>query len=542
MIRPLAISGLCLALLCTGGDAKVQTKTKPSSSGVRSSAPSPQELWVIPHDALSPAEAVLAQSLQGITGRQRPSIWLRAGGMSRVLEEEMRREGVRIRETGSVWELLRAFRPKVKGMVIYRLGTPSLNVATSLSGVMDAVAVDETLREAAEKEGLKPLADVRDRDEREAFRRYRNRFARGVIVEQPVSKPKHLRDFAVMQRAFTFSTTDSETRTEYARAFGPEALAYGWGNDEHAWVRDLSRANATGAPADWCVNLSAISKLPAGPLRRPRRLTPETEDGVRYVAFVMSDGDNLQWLTGGFVDHRFYWGSPRRGTFPFTWEVSALLGEKGPRVLRQFYSTAKETEGFVAGPGVPGYTFPHFQPDPNALAKQARPYLRKSDLSIVSVLNANEGKMSDTAPILALPEVEGVIYKSYSPYHREKGAIYWHAGKPCVSYKFLLWAGLMEPEGIAKGVAAMPADPRNDEGSYALVNVHAWSYGDSGGPMEAVARTIRMLPPNTRVITADQMIGMLRKNFSRRQRKEERLGNGEPKAVKQNVNREGGDR
>lgn len=37
-----------------------------------------------------------------------------------------------------------------------------------------------------------------------------------------------------------------------------------------------------------------------------RSLTPvvKTEEDLRYVAFVMSDGDNIQWLCGNFVHDR----------------------------------------------------------------------------------------------------------------------------------------------------------------------------------------------------------------------------------------------
>jgi hypothetical protein len=62
----------------------------------------------------------------------------------------------------------------------------------------------------------------------------------------------------------------------------------------------------------------------------------------------------------------------------------------------------------------------------------------------------------------------------------------------------------------------MPAAPRADKASYALVNVHAWSYGSRGGPLEAVRRTIALLPPHTRVVTADQLITLLRTNFAKR--------------------------
>src|SRR5207247_10967335 len=101
---------------------------------------------------LTPAEQVLAQTLQGLVGRKKPRIWVRTGSMSAVVEEQLRREGVQLREAASVWELLRPFRRSVRGAIVYRLGTPSLNVATSLCGVMDGVAVDQSLLERARAE------------------------------------------------------------------------------------------------------------------------------------------------------------------------------------------------------------------------------------------------------------------------------------------------------------------------------------------------------------------------------------------------------
>jgi putative glycoside hydrolase with GxGYxYP motif/GxGYxY motif-containing protein len=505
------------ALLCAAPGASLAPS--PGDASRRAGDPPPsglRELWVLPHDRMSPAEQLLAQTLQGLLGRKQPRIWLRSSSMYAVIEDQLRRDGVELHEAASIWEILPRFRSEIKGMVVCRLGTPSINAATSLCGIMDGVAVDESLLERARAQGLKLLVDARAMDERQVFERYRRRFARGVLVEQSVRKPGHLRDFAVARRAFTYATTDPGFRTEVAHAFGPQAVVYGWGDDEYRWVSGISRANASGGPADWCLNLSALQALPAGPLQRRHRPVLATEDGMRTVAFVMSDGDNLQWLCGNFVCNPSYWASPLRGQFPMTWELSPLLAAVGPRVLQHLYATAKETDGFVAGAGAPGYSFPHLQPDPAALARQAAPLLRRADLSVVSVLNANEGRLSETAPILDLPGVQGVLYKDYSPYNRHQGQIFWRRGKPCVSYRFVLWERLMEPEELAREVAKMPAAPRADEASYALVNVHAWSFRDRGGPLEAVRRTIALLPPHTRVVTADQLIALVRANFGMR--------------------------
>ncbi|MCW3100173.1 MAG: hypothetical protein JWL77_5791 [Chthonomonadaceae bacterium] len=458
---------------------------------------------------------MIVQCLQGLTATQSARIWQRHGSFYAIAEAQMKADGVRIHEVSSAWELLKQFRSSVKGAVLYRLGTPSLNVATSLCGAMEAVAIDESLRERAEAAGLKVLADVREMTEPEAFAKYRTLFGQGVAVEQGLDKPANLRDFAVAHRAFTFATRDREFRRKVVSDLGPHGILWGWGPDEYQFVSDLSRSGATAGPADWCLNLSVLETLPAGTLKRPVRAAQPQEDGVRYVAFVMSDGDNVQWMCGDFIGNTKFWDSPLRGTFPMTWEVSALLGDVAPRVLQHLYATAKPDDAFVAGAGLPGYTFPHFQPDPNALAQQANPLLKKTDLPFISVLNANEGSMAEADPLLELPEVKGILYKDYSPYNRSNGALHWLHGKPCLSYKFLLWENLMGPADLARGIAAMPAAPRTDPASFAIINVHAWSYGNSGGPMEAIRQAIALLPPNTRVTTADHVLTMLRTNFGK---------------------------
>jgi len=476
----------------------------------------PRTIYIIDHARLSPSEQAFAVTLQGLANTREARVWMRTGpgSLSAIVEKELRSEGVDFVETPTIWELWRRLRGEVKGGILYRAGTESLSVATALCGLLQAVAVEESLREKATEAGLTILRDVRMDDDRKTLAQYRDRFTRGILIEQALDKSGHLRDFAVARRAFTFSAgKDSAFRTEVVRTLGPNALVYGWGPDEYQWVNDLSRANASGVAADWSQNLSALQHIPASKLRRPRRPLPEDEANVHYVSFVLSDGDNIQWLGGGFPGDTKFWASPLRGTFPMTWEIAPILSEVAPRALSHLYATAKPTDGFVTGAGLPGYTFPHLQTDRTALAKQTAPVMRKADVTIGSVLNANEGDLRDTIPLLEIPEMDGILYKDYSPYNRRKGEILWHRGKPCISYRCLLWNGLMEPEDVAREIRTLPASPRTDPQSYTFVNVHAWSYGAIGGPLEAVRRAIALLPAHARVVTADQAISLMRHHF-----------------------------
>lgn len=474
-------------------------------------APKPP-LFVLNHDALDPAQQVLAETLQGLVGRREPRIWLETKGVQEPILAELRRFGTPVQAAGDVWKLVDRFRAQVRGAVVYKLGAHSLNVANGLCGPMNAIAIDESMLGEAKAHRLPILLDVRGVSEEAAYAKYRPLYRKGCVVEQSIDKPGALRDYAVKHSAFVMDTDDGEFRKRVVRDMGPHALVFGWGRSEYGWISDISAAGGAGVPADWCVNLSALESLKAGPLRPPAVRPAPNEDHVRYVAFVLSDGDNVQWTTGGFATDPHFYGTPLHGRFPMTWEVSPLLARLAPLVLDYLYAHAAPTDGFVTGAGLPGYEYPFFQPDREALARQSEPFLRDSGLRIVSILNANEGALSDAFPWLDLPGVDGAIYKDYSPYNRRRGEIAWHHGKPVVSYRFVLWDGLMDVDQLAAAIARMPAEPRRDAGSYALVNVHAWSFAKSGGPIEAVRRVIDKLPPNTRVVTAPQLIGLLRRN------------------------------
>lgn len=202
---------------------KIALASDPPPSGLK-------RLWVMPHAELKPAEQVLAQTLQGlIAAKPDEAIWLRGRSMYAVVEEQLRREGVHIEVVPTIWLLLQAFQMQFKSTILYRLGTPSLNVATSLCGPLQAVAIDESLAEHAKSIGLPIMEDVRGMDEAQALAKYGDRFARGVLVEQSPDKPGHMRDFAVARKAFTFYTKDSAFRTRAARTLGPNAIVYGWG-------------------------------------------------------------------------------------------------------------------------------------------------------------------------------------------------------------------------------------------------------------------------------------------------------------------------
>jgi hypothetical protein len=227
-------------------------------------------------------------------------------------------------------------------------------------------------------------------------------------------------------------------------------------------------------------------------------------------------------MVSDFVDDPHFWASPLRGTLPFTWEIGPNLAMLAPYYLKYFYQHARTGaygDSFVAGMGL-GYTFPSKNPQRLAYATATAELMAASHLSILSLLD-DQGSVEDAEIFLRQPGIDAVLYKNFSRYDQQKGAIAWAHNKPAIAFKFLLWEGLPPqaqafagPEDISAQIAALPARHRSDSASYAVVGVHAWSFRDSGGPLQAVKETIAKLPKTVKVVSVGELIAQLRENFA----------------------------
>ncbi len=475
-------------------------------------------LHVLDPAGLKPPEQALLASAQGVLNRTRPAVWLKSGGLNARVMESVANQ-FHVRPVPDPWQLIRENRHALERFVTCRVSDSSLNLATSMAGQHGWLVIDESLLPKAQFAGLAEALDVRDAPHG-AFARHGNAAARNILIHQPHSKPLHLRDLAVALGAWV----DFEPRfpgelplPDMVRSLGPNTDVLGWGSDEREFVASVSKGGGWVLPADWALNLSAhrwlvAPKPPHPPAHAPAPTPPAP--GQRVVAFVISDGDNLQWLLGGFTEAKGFWSSPRRGSFPVTWELAPQLRKWAPTADAWLRNSATPNDAFVAGPSGGGYYFPHVHPQPSVAAHESAQLMKAADLSVASVLN-DGGDPSEVAPLLAEPHVEGVLYKDYAPYNRRRGAVSWHHGKPVVAYRHLLWEerrpdGSLRPdwlpEGVAAAIAQQPDDPLRSTDAYALVQVHAWSFRDRGGPMEAIHDTIQRLPPGTRVVTAPVLV------------------------------------
>src|SRR5690606_13422089 len=133
----------------------------------------------------------------------------------------------------------------------------SVNVATSVAGLLDGVLIEEDLEEEARARGLERLADARELTQREVFDRYRDRFNRRMVCTQDPKKA-HIRDLAIAQQAFTFYGYDdpAEAVMEWLEPLSP---VLGWnGGDEYDTTYMSSVYGHIQTATDWCMNLPLL--------------------------------------------------------------------------------------------------------------------------------------------------------------------------------------------------------------------------------------------------------------------------------------------
>jgi hypothetical protein len=460
------------------------------------------------------AERSTLVSLQGLANKAGPTLWMDHIGLSHYVLPLLQRDGWELVDLTelSLAELAKKYRGSFDGVIFYSPAT--INLGTSLSGVQNSLLMQERIYQELYDLHLPVRGDARQMSYAQFLAQHGTKISPDLLVEQ---RPRHatfLRDFAISHNLLTYyDISYSALRKLEGSNFSPNAQVFGWGKDEQQWVNELSKAGAVGVPTEYFLNLSALpclsTNIPDPPQTTPRAV--DKEEDATFVAFVLTDGDNISWMASDFIDDSNYWASPLRGKIPFTWELSPTLAVLAPYYLRYFYEEARQApyaDTFVAGMGS-GYTFPSKNPQRLAYAAETAALMAAAKLRILSIID-DEGSLEDAEIFLRQATIDAVLYKDFSPYNGHHGEIAWFHGKPVISYKYLLWEGIGSPEEVAHEITSLTAQPRRESTRFVVVGVHAWSHRESGGPLAAVKKTMAQ---RVKVVAAEELVRQLRENM-----------------------------
>jgi len=497
----ISISGLCIA---QDSNNRIAGSPYPFSS-------KPDTLYLTSEN-YSFAEKVSLNSLMGLLAKTKPRILRDANNIRQLVSES----GIVITDSfyADYPGLVKRLANQISGYILCNSKDHSTNVAISLSPVFNALVVPEEIEPVAVNAGLKKMLDVRNRNEKWALRNYGKAFSKNIASYQNSSgdRGSFLADYSIFTGAFQFWDKKSKgclAKKVYKRMNTGAAFFGAW-PDEFNTVKQLSKKSLMVHASDWALNLSTLTNIPA-PINKQKENDSFTViPNVHTVCFVMSDGDNIQWLLNAFNDTAT-WNSSLRSNLNFGWTISPALTELAPLVYNKYVSMMPSSKGLknylVASPSGRGYYFPSMYGDLEKEAGLLNDFMKKSGLRIVNILDADKGKFSEKT-YLEQPGIDALFVYSFGDnYTGKKGKISWYGDKPAIGGRFALWEGANTPSSLASILNTASTNIYSEDG-YSLVPVHVWSM-----KVRDVLNCVQALGPNVRVVAPDEFVWLIKKNL-----------------------------
>ncbi len=531
-------AGLCVLLLCSCGDDSTRHNV-PAETSFNNGAgwwpvqAMPKALVRTVNQSQFPlpraSYEMMAQSVAGLAakavneGRADEMVWVGTDNIdvedwfARLLKRHPQLE---MRGKFGPWDLVDRYAKKgfIKGYILYRSDHSkgetsqhragmdcSVNVATSLAGILDGIIVDEGLEGEAKTRGLKMLMDVRGKTQAWCFETYKDQFSRRMVCTQDPRK-SNARDLAIAQKAFTVFGYDEPTPT-VMKWLEPLSPILGWNGGDEFKTTELSTLwGHIQTSTDWCINLPVLmAGTEKADQPKVKSLDPRTidwNDTHSAVSFVSTDGDNVQWSQGNFFrssEGKSYWGNPDRGKIPFGWSCCfAHLAQLCPEAIDYAAATQSPNDWFVEWGG--GYYYPdHFGLKRSnrweLLAQHARRTWTLMKKNNTRIIGFNVTKFDSPDARKAYEVIAGqtdgllaILIFQYDRYEAGAGKVFWVKDRngldiPVITARYSIWEhkNSHERSGTPAKVAreirqTVENSAPRDLPRYDWVIAHVWSW------------------------------------------------------------------
>jgi hypothetical protein len=354
----------------------------------------------------SSAEMYLFASLKGIINKTKPRIFSYEGNAAGEGPYTwLQSLGLSWTEHPDKWNLISKYRKELAGLIVYdpeQIHT--VNLATMIAGNKKALIASPALldRVTAAPYNLPVLADLRGKfaSKLEIYQAiYKDYWPaldhRLLIGLNPHAHKAALREYATALGAAVIWLDpkvpgESELLNNFLSSMPPGANFMGWWPEEAPGVERASRYGIATIASDHASNLTIHSGMPRTIKRKPIPPAPPLTNKI-YVAFILSDGDNLQ-----YVEHlmRKLWDNPDRGSVPMGWTISPAMLDAMPGALNFFWKTATDNDNLISGPSGYGYAYPNMFPDQQSLnnfVSRTEEYNVRAGLRVVTIWNTITG-------------------------------------------------------------------------------------------------------------------------------------------------------
>lgn len=488
----------------------------------------PKFLYVISENDMTNAEKTMIASLQGnIASKSENQIYILSPNEPDYeiwLKDLKKNYKVKFKKVNNPWALLDKFKKYIDGYVLYStVKEPSINNACTMASLHNSIVVDESIEHIVNNHGINNMIeDCRNTDKYWAFNNLWNSgLNHSTVIELSSDKFIPLRDYAILSKSLIFyekDINDSSFREKIFSSMDEGGRILGWGPDEHTNVSLSSKYGIDMIAADWCYNLSILSSYKSSPQNQKIDNNFKEEDGVHYVTFIMSDGDNMQWLLGSNFTMKNWFGSPYRGNFNLGWSISPSIYNLAPTVFNKYYQStysSKYKDYFVVSASGNGYMYPSKYPYEKLgnYTKRLNKYMSEVDQKYVLILDDEAFyKKYLWDKYTCNPNIDALLYLNYDKNNAYAGKIIWSNNKPIISCRDLLWGGLEDEDQLITNINnRIDSGYTNikDPNSYTFVYVHVWS-----NTMDNVNDVVNKLNKNSkvRIVSPDTFIKLIINN------------------------------
>ena len=486
---------------------------------------------VIKFYELSNNEKLLVLSLQGLANKNKPNIFLDIDNYLDYVDEPY--------QYISIENALKKYKNYYNGSILYNyeIGLIDMNIASSLSGILDAVILDKELYRKYNIDIIKDITDLTgdyiDKQEK-IFDKYKHLFKKDGLIHQVTTKDVchiTLRDHGISNEWFCFYTGE----TEKAKTFRNKVLnwankniaIYGWTTDEIDFVNDISQYGDYVIPSDWSCNHSYLNKFKEIKIKQKgvQIKSDLNNPNKHYLTIVVSDGDNVQWLERDFsTTSTFGQRIKTNEDYILNFTIAPSLAISSPMVLQKIYNLGKNNY-FVSGVSGAGYMNPCQFPEQylDEFCAKTSDLFDKCDLSIVTLLDnlqymTNVGHTIDK--FAKFGNIIGGIYEiDPTKYAGGNGEIYYPTNKqtnnkPFASVRVSFWSNNGLNNSVTKEWIESIADTINkfeininSKKGYTVLNVHPWST-----TIENLDYLISKLDKHIEIVKCDDFLEMIKNN------------------------------
>ncbi|MDD3036560.1 GxGYxYP domain-containing protein [Bacteroides sp.] len=484
----------------------------------------PQKLIICNKEGLNQAEIMLLESLSGLCGQAvndgtfNEMVWIEFTNTSydEILKSSLKSLNITKPTRMDLWQLLDYLKKKkiIKGYILYKADTSkgenyslrdginySSNVATVYAGLLKGILVEESLEKRIKESGLKKLKDARYESPETCFAHCKKQLNRSSALSID-PKVSNCRDIAIAQKLMLYygTGTFSEQILEWVTPLSP-IMGWNCGNEDE-YTGAITRWGHYNTASNWCQNLPFI--MAASDKTEPLTVHEKEfndinfKDSSAFHSFVVSDGDNMQWTMGSFIDDPVYYGNKDENRSPVSWTLCPVnLSVVSTSTWNRFVSMKKDNSSVIEYGG--GYQYPDEfaknRPNREELltefARRMNWHFKKLNIKIFGFICKDVfSKEARQAYDIYAREIEGLtgmIAIQYNPYNMG-GDMVWVKSKenidiPVVTARFSIWSGLFDnslcggPDYVASLINrdAAKAEKQKEEYPLSWTIIHAWS-------------------------------------------------------------------